>query len=83
MIELTRCFSMLAKRHDGTFLKLWSDGGSIKFHLSNNNVRRMNVQHSTFSQNSISTPKQKLVEKVDDKQMLSDEKGVLNVDKEP
>ena len=43
----------------------------------------MNVQHSTFSQNSISTPKQKLVEKVDDKQMLSDEKGVLNVDKEP
>ena len=83
LTELIKCFSMVANKHDGTFLKLWSEGGNIRFHFSNNNVRQTSFQHSTFSHHPISTPKQKLGEKVDVKQMLNDEKGVLNEDKEP
>ena len=83
LTELTKCFSMLANKHDGTFLKLWSEEGNIKFHLSNNNVRQTSFQHSTFSHHPISTPKQKLEEKVDETRVLRDEKGVLNEDGEP
>ena len=83
LTELIKCFSMVANKHDGTFLKLWSEGGNIRFHFSNNNVRQTSFQHSTFSHHPISTPNKKLGEKVDVKQMLNDEKGVLNEDKEP
>ena len=80
LIELTKCFYMLTKCHDGTFLKFWSEGGTIRFHLSNNNVRRTNFQHSsfrqpTFSQQSTSTPNQKLGERVEDKRVLNGEKN--------
>ena len=78
LIELTKCFSMLANKHDGTFLKIWSEGGTVKFHLSNNNVRKPSFQHSMFSQHSTSTPNRKFEEKVDDKLVLSDEKEVVN-----
>ena len=80
LIELTKCFYMLTKCHDGTFLKFWSEGGTIRFHLSNNNVRRTNFQHSsfrqpTFSQQSTSTPNLKLGERLDDQGVLNDEKN--------
>ena len=86
LIELTKCFSMLANKHDGTFLKMWSEGGTVKFHLSNNNVRQPSFRHSTFFQHSISTPDRKLGEKADDKQLQRNEEGVVNEqneDKQP
>ena len=92
LIELTKCFATLAKGHDGTFLKMWSDEGTFKFHFSNNNVRQPSFQHSTFSKQSISTPEpkpsygRKLGEKGDKKQSQSDEEGAVdeqNEDNQP
>ena len=45
LVELTKCFAMLSKKQDGTFLKMWSEAGTFKFHMSNNNIRHTSFQH--------------------------------------
>ena len=54
MIQLTKCFVLISKKQDGTFLKVWKEDGTYRFHMSNNNI-----QQSTFSQQISSTPDQR------------------------
>ena len=77
LVELTKCFVMLSKKQDGTFLKMWSEAGTFKFHMSNNNIRHTSFQHI------ISTPDPKpkiktdhglkLIEQEEEEQSQKDE----------
>ena len=57
LLELTKCFAMVSKKQDGTFLKMWYEGGAFKFHMSNNNnTKQSTFRHPSFNQHTMSTP---------------------------
>ena len=61
LFELTKCFALLSKKQDGTFLKMWCEEGTFRFHMSNNNnIRQSTFRQSTFNHHNMSTPDPRL-----------------------
>ena len=57
LLELTKCFALLSKKQDGTFLKMWCEEGTFRFHMSNNNnFRQSTFRQSSSNQHIMSTP---------------------------
>ena len=57
LFELTKCFALLSKKQDGTFLKMWCEEGTFRFHMSNNNnFRQSTFRQSSSNQHIMSTP---------------------------
>ena len=57
LLELTKCFARVSSKQDGTFLKMWCEGGAFRFHMSNNNNSRQSTfRHPSFNQHTMSTP---------------------------
>ena len=56
LLELTKCFARVSRKQDGTFLKMWCEGGAFRFHMSNNNISRQSTfRHPSFNQHTVST----------------------------